>query len=79
MENSMDVPQKAKNKVDGTMAEEQDGEINFLLTNTSEIHLHVEQLLQNTFWMPNETQIFKKYFFVILHFFHVFDFVFLLI
>ena len=35
------------------MAEKQDGEINFLLTNTSEIHLHVEQLLQNTFWMPN--------------------------
>ena len=49
MENSTDVPQKAKNRVDGKMAEEQDGEINFLLTNTSEIHLHVEQLLQNTF------------------------------
>jgi len=49
MENSTDVPQKAKNRVDGKMAEKQDGEINFLLTNTSEIHLHVEQLLQNTF------------------------------
>ena len=30
------------------MAEEQDAEITFLPTNTSEIHLHVEQLLQNT-------------------------------
>ena len=29
--------------------------------------------------MPNETQIFKKCFFVILHFFHVFDFAFLLV
>ena len=31
------------------MADEQDVEITFLLTNTSEIHLHVEQLLQNTY------------------------------
>ena len=31
------------------MAEEQDTEITFLSTNTSEIHLHVEQLLQNTY------------------------------
>ena len=31
------------------MAEEQDMEINFLPTDTSEIHLHVEQLLQNTY------------------------------
>ena len=29
--------------------EEYDVEINFLPTNTSEIHLHVEQLLQNTY------------------------------
>ena len=29
-------------------------EITFLLTNTSEIHLHVEQLLQNTYWMLAE-------------------------
>ena len=32
------------------MAEEYDVEINFLPTNTSEIYLHVEQLLQNTYW-----------------------------
>ena len=32
------------------MAEEQDVEITFLLTDTSKIHLHVEQLLQNTYW-----------------------------
>ena len=31
------------------MAEESDMEITFLPTNTSEIHLHVEQLLQNTY------------------------------
>ena len=30
------------------MEEEWDVEITFLLTNTSKIHLHVEQLLQNT-------------------------------
>ena len=60
MENSMDVPQKAKSRVDGKMADEQDWEINFLPTNTLELHLHVEQLQQNTFWMLNETQIFKK-------------------
>ena len=30
------------------MAEDQDVEITFLPTNTSEIHLHVEQLLQHT-------------------------------
>ena len=29
-------------------------EITFLPTNTSEIHLHVEQLLQNTYWMLAE-------------------------
>ena len=33
------------------MAEEWDVEITFLPTNTSEIHLHLEQLLQNTYWM----------------------------
>ena len=54
MENSTDVPQKAKNRVDGKMAEEQDGEINFLPTNTSEIYLHVEQLLQNTYLIRTE-------------------------
>ena len=32
------------------MAEEEDAGITFLPTNTSEIHLHVEQLLQNTYW-----------------------------
>ena len=32
------------------MAEEWDVEITFLPTNTSKIHLHVEQLLQNTYW-----------------------------
>ena len=32
------------------MAEEYDVEITFLPTNTSEIHLHGEQLLQNTYW-----------------------------
>ena len=31
------------------MAEESGAEINFLSTNTSEIHLHLEQLLQNTY------------------------------
>ena len=31
------------------MAEEYDVEITFLPTNTSEIHLHGEQLLQNTY------------------------------
>ena len=31
------------------MTEEEDVEIAFLPTNTSEIHLHVEQLLQNTY------------------------------
>ena len=31
------------------IAEEQDVEITFLPTNTSEINLHVEQLLQNTY------------------------------
>ena len=31
------------------MAEEQDSEITFLPTDTSEIHLHVELLLQNTY------------------------------
>ena len=31
------------------MAEEEDVEITFLPTNTSKIHLHVEQLLQNTY------------------------------
>ena len=31
------------------MAEEIDVEITFLPTNTSEIHLHAEQLLQNTY------------------------------
>ena len=31
------------------MVEEQDGEITFLPTHTSEIHLHVEQPLQNTY------------------------------
>ena len=31
------------------MVEEQDVEITFLPTNTSEINLHVEQLLQNTY------------------------------
>ena len=38
-------------KVGGTfkMAEEKDVEITFLPTNTSKIHLHVEQLLQNTY------------------------------
>ena len=30
------------------MAEEKDGEITFLPTDTVEIHLHVELLLQNT-------------------------------
>ena len=34
--------------------EELDVEITFLSTNTSEIHLHVEQLLQNTYWMLAE-------------------------
>ena len=32
------------------MAEEQDLEMTFLPINTSKIHLHVEQLLQNTYW-----------------------------
>ena len=32
------------------MAEEWEVEITFLPTNTSEIRLHVEQLLQNTYW-----------------------------
>ena len=36
------------------MVEEQDVEITFFPTNTSEIHLHVEQLLQNTYWMLAE-------------------------
>ena len=36
------------------MAEEWDAEIAFLPTNTSEIHLHVEQLLQNTYWTLTE-------------------------
>ena len=36
------------------MAEEKDMEITFLPTNTSKIHLHVEQLLQNTYWMLAE-------------------------
>ena len=31
------------------MVEEKDMEITFLPTNTSEIHLHMEQLLQNTY------------------------------
>ena len=31
------------------MVEEYNMEITFLPTNTSEIHLHVEQLLQNTY------------------------------
>ena len=31
------------------MAEEEDVEITFLPTNTSKLHLHVEQLLQNTY------------------------------
>ena len=31
------------------MVEEQDVEITFLPTSISEIHLHVEQLLQNTY------------------------------
>ena len=31
------------------MAEEQDVEITFLPTNTSKIHLHMEQLLQNAY------------------------------
>ena len=32
------------------MAEEWDLEIAFLFTNTSEIHLYVEEFLQNTYW-----------------------------
>ena len=36
------------------MVEEWDVEITFLPTNTSKIHLHVEQLLQNTYWMLAE-------------------------
>ena len=32
------------------MVEEWDMEITFLPTNTSKIHLHVEQLLQNIYW-----------------------------
>ena len=32
------------------MAEEKDMEITFLATNTSKIHIYVEQLLQNTYW-----------------------------
>ena len=32
-------------------AEEEDVEITFFATNTTKIHLHVEQLLQNTYWM----------------------------
>ena len=31
------------------MAEEEDMEITFLPTNTTKLHLHVEQLLQNTY------------------------------
>ena len=36
------------------MAEEKGMEITFLPTNTSKLHLHVEQLLQNTYWMLAE-------------------------
>ena len=36
------------------MAEEEDVETTFLPTDTSEIHLHAEQLLQNTHWMLAE-------------------------
>ena len=36
------------------MAEELDVEINFLPTNTSKLHLHMEQLLQNNYWMLAE-------------------------
>ena len=35
-------------------------EISFLPTNTSEIHLHVEQLLQNTHRMRQKTSDFPK-------------------
>ena len=36
------------------MAEKYNAEITFIPTNTSEIQLHVEQLLQNTYWMLAE-------------------------
>ena len=36
------------------MVEEWDVEITFLPINTSKIHLHMEQLLQNTYWMLAE-------------------------
>ena len=36
------------------MVEESDMEITFLPTNTSKLHLHVEELLQNTYWMLAE-------------------------
>ena len=38
----------------GNLAEESDAEITFLPTDTWEIHLHVELLLQNTHWMLAE-------------------------
>ena len=38
------------------MAEEKDVEINFLSTNTSKLHLHVEQLLRNTGERPQTSQ-----------------------
>ena len=41
------------------MAEE-DMEITFLHTNTSEMHLHVEQLLQNTYWVLADLRIPKR-------------------
>ena len=40
---------KANERETFKMAEEEDMEINFLPTNTSEIHLHMEQLLQSTY------------------------------
>ena len=35
-------------------------EINFLPTDTSEIHLQVEQLLQNTYWTLAEDRLLKR-------------------
>ena len=42
------------------MAEEKDVEITFLPTNTSKIHLRVEQLLQNTYGTGGRPQTSQK-------------------
>ena len=54
MESYKVLNQNHKEEETFKMAEEWDVEITFLATNTSEIHLHVEQLLQNTYWMLTE-------------------------